>query len=70
MLITLYYLFGVDLQNLKMTMITNRKFCPACRKMIVDFIDIYQKSGAILDDFYGEDYIDDSITILEIPHKE
>lgn len=53
-----------------MTMITNRKFCPACRKMIVDFIDIYQKSGAILDDFYGEDYIDDSITILEIPHKE
>jgi len=56
-LITLYCLFGENIQDLKMTMITNREFCPACLRMIIDFIDIYHRAY----------FMDNSKTILQIP---
>lgn len=67
MLITLYYLFGVNIVELSMTMITNREFCHSCYRQILDFIDINQKRGAITETHQGEGYMYYSNTILTLP---
>lgn len=63
-LISLYYLFGGNIEDLEMTMISNREFCPACQRMIINFVDIYKQSKAISEDFYGQTYIDNTKCIL------
>ncbi|MHA2196414.1 MAG: hypothetical protein ACXABO_12575 [Promethearchaeota archaeon] len=51
-LISLYSVFslllGNNMESFKISMVSQLPFCPACRRMIVDFADIYKKLELIL----------------------